>query len=166
MRMLVSCGLMLCSVGVTVSQVPKPRPAFSEYAVKKIYKGKPAPAILSKGERYRTVIREGAKHDVQFAGHYTVPAAGCGAGCILFFVVDSISGRVYEGLAVLEPSDVWRENHEPEYKGQLEFHPESRLLKITGCPNETNCGFYDYIIVDGVGLKLVRKELLPKEFQY
>ena len=48
----------------------------------------------------------------------------------------------------------------------MEFHPNSRLLKINSCPNGSNCGFYDYVMIDGSGLKLVRKELLPKEFQY
>ena len=58
----------------------------------------------------------------------------------------------------------WEEKH--GFQGQLEFHPRSRLFKINGCPGETNCGFYDYEMVEGKGLKLVRKELLPKEDQY
>ncbi len=44
--------------------------------------------------------------------------------------------------------------------------PVSRLLKINGCPNDTDCGYYDYVMVDGKELKMVRKWLLPKEFQY
>jgi hypothetical protein len=47
----------------------------------------------------------------------------------------------------------------------MEFHPNSRLMKIDGCPGEENCGFYDYEMVDGKGLKLLRKELLPKQYQ-
>jgi hypothetical protein len=39
-------------------------------------------------------------------------------------------------------------------------------MKVNGCPNERDCGFYDYIMVEGEGLKLIRKRLLPKEFQY
>ena len=27
-----------------------------------------------------------------------------------------------------------------------------------------DCGFYDYAMVDGKGLSLIRKELLPKQF--
>jgi hypothetical protein len=45
------------------------------------------------------------------------------------------------------------------------YRPSSRLLKINGCPNERNCGFYDYEMVDGKGLRLIQKRLLPKEFQ-
>ena len=166
MQLFVVCASIAGLLGLGLSQAEKPRPEFSDYAVKKIYSGKPATPVLSKGQRgYRTVIREGAKHDVQFAGHYTVPEFGCGAGCSAFYVVDSISGKVYSGLGAADLPDAWLEKHDPDIK-RIEFHPDSRLLKINGCPNETNCGFYDYIMVEGVGLKLVRKELLPREFQY
>jgi len=47
----------------------------------------------------------------------------------------------------------------------MEFHPNSRLLKINACPNEKDCGLYDYVMVDGKGLKLVQKERLPGTFQ-
>jgi hypothetical protein len=60
------------------------------------------------------MIRHGAKSDVEFAGHYTVPRWGCGTECKGFVVADSISGK----------------------------------------PG-----------VEGKGLRVVRKELLTKEFQ-
>jgi hypothetical protein len=44
----------------------------------------------------------------------------------------------------------------------MEFHPENRLIKLNGCPNEEHCGFYDHERVEGKGLKLVRKELLEQ----
>jgi hypothetical protein len=34
-------------------------------------------------------------------------------------------------------------------------------MKINPCPYEQNCGLYDYEMVEGKGLKLIRKELLP-----
>ena len=64
-------------------------------------------------------------------------------------------------FADLPPS--WMEKHEES--ARMEFHPNSRLIKINGCINEQNCGFYDYVMVEGKGLRLVRKELLAKEFQ-
>ena len=165
MRWIVSCGLVLCFLGPGLSQAGKPRPEFSDYSVQKIYKGKPATPVLSKDQRwYRTAIREGAKRNMEFAGHYTVPSFGCGTGCSAFYIVDSISGKVYDGFAASDLPDAWLGKHDPEAK-RMEFHPNSRLFKINGCPNETDCGFYDYVMVSGVGLKLVRKELLPKEFQ-
>jgi hypothetical protein len=39
--------------------------------------------------------------------------------------------------------------------------PETRL--DVSAIKEQNCGFYDYEMVEGKGLKLVRKKLLPKE---
>jgi hypothetical protein len=87
------------------------------------------------------------------------------SGLQRIFLADSISGKVYEGFGVADPPLAWLEKHDPEQLKRIEFQPNSRLLKITGCPNERNCGFYDYVMNDGKGLKLVRKELLPKEFQ-
>jgi len=55
------------------------------------------------------------------------------------------------------------EKHEEQVR--IEFHPKSRLIKINGCINEQNCGSYDYVMIEGKGLRLVHKELLPKEFQ-
>jgi hypothetical protein len=112
------------------------------------------------------MIRTGAKSPVEFAGHYTVPTWGCGAGCNAFVIVDSITGRVYDGFVVAELPGAWEEKHFGHLPSRMEFHPHSRLMKINGCPNEKNCGFYDYVMVDGEELKLVRKQLLPKEFQY
>jgi hypothetical protein len=166
MRLLIPGGLLLCIVGSALAQEGWPRPKFSDYSVRRIYQGKPAKPILNKDQRtFRTVIREGAKANVEFAGHYTIPRCGCGAGCSAFYLVDSVSGRVYDGFGVADPPFAWLEKHDPEEVKRIEFHPNSRLLKITGCPNERNCGFYDYVMIDGKGLKLVRKELLPKEFQ-
>ncbi|HKD78732.1 MAG TPA: hypothetical protein VKH81_03510 [Candidatus Angelobacter sp.] len=141
------------------------RPKFSDYPVVQIYQGKPAVPILSKDQRwYRTVIREGAKSKVQFAGHYTVPIFGCGAGCAGFYLVDSITGKVYDGFTVAD-SFAWIARPGNENVRRIEFYPNSRLFRITGCPGETNCGFYDYEVVDGAGLKLVYKKLLSQEFQ-
>jgi len=141
------------------------RPQFSDYPVSQIYQGKSAAPILSKSQReYRTVIREGAKSKVQFAGHYTVPVFGCGTGCTDFYIVDSISGKVYDGFTVAD-SLAWIMKPGNENALRIEFHPNSRLFRVTGCPSETNCGFYDYEMVDGAGLKLISKKLFPREFQ-
>lgn len=147
-----------------VPQVLQPRPDFTEYSVTTIYRGRPASPVLNKEQRiFRTVIREGAKNEVEFAGHYTVPRFGCGAGCSAFYIVDSINGKVYSGFGVSDLPDKWRKKHSSHEFNRWEFHRDSRLLKINGCPNETNCGFYDYEMADGMGLRLVRKQLLPQK---
>ena len=146
------------------AQQPKARPDFKAFAVEKIYTGAPAAPKLRRDQRtFRTMIREGAKSKVEFAGHYTVPRWGCGSGCSTFVIVDSISGAVYNGFNVADLPAAWIEKHGEQE--QMEFRPDSRLIKINGCINEQNCGFYDYAMIEGKGLRLVRKELLPKEFQ-
>jgi hypothetical protein len=157
---------MLCFITLAFPQSGKTRPDFNDYPVRHIYKGKHAAPILSKEQRmFRTRIREGAKADTQFASHYTVPAWGCGSGCIAFVVIDSITGRVYDGLGVSSLPGDWIDEYKPPSTAPVEFRPTSRLLKINGCPGEHDCGLYDYLMVEGQGLKLIRKELLPQKYQ-
>lgn len=142
-----------------------PRPTFRDYRVKNIYHGKSVPPIITKEFRgFPTRIRRGARSDVEFAGHYTIPRWGCGTECNGFVVVDSISGKVYDGFGVAGLPFSWLE----EYGGddafpRMEFYANSRLLKINACPNEENCGLYDYEMIDGKGLELLRVDLLPKK---
>jgi hypothetical protein len=149
-------------------QDQNPRPKFSDYPVKAIYRGKPAPPILSKDQRYfRTMIRLGAKSKVEFSGHYTLPRWGCGTGCNFFTVVDSITGKVYDApFGISELPGKWLDEHEGEPPDRMEYRVNSRLLRLNGCANERDCGFYDFVMVDGKGLMLVRKELLPNKYQY
>ena len=159
--------LVFCLLTLGLSQRDaKPRPNFTDYPVKDIYQGKPAPPLITGEFRsFRTMIRHGSDSHVEFAGHYTVPRWGCGTECNAFVVVDSINGTVFAGFGVngLPPS--WLEKHGGNAVQRMEFHPNSRLLKVNACPNEENCGLYDYVMVEGKGLELVRKELLPKESQ-
>lgn len=160
----IACTLAL-SVG---AQVTSTRPSFGDFPVKEVFRGEPVtPKLVTRGERmFRTRIRNGAKGPVEFAGHYTLPRWGCGAGCIGFGIVDSITGRVYEVPFSLEDLPYpWLDKHEGEGHQRMDYRPDSRLMKFDACLNEVDCGFYDYAMVDGKGLKLLRKELLPPEFQ-
>jgi hypothetical protein len=146
-----------------------PRPKFTDYPVKTIYRGNPAaPVITNEYRTFRTRIREGAKSDVEFAGHYTLPSWGCGTGCGAYVIVDSMSGKVYRGVgfnAIYSRGDDHGEDDTFLDEKLVEFHPDSRLLKVNACENEKNCGFYDYVMVEGKGLKLIRRELLPAKYQ-
>ncbi len=113
------------------------------------------------------MIRRGAESTVEFSGHYTVPRWGCGAECSQLVVVDSITGRVYDvPFSVSELPATWAEKHSDHIPERMQFRADSRLMKFDGCLNERDCGFYDYLMIEGEGLKLLRKELLPQEFQY
>lgn len=144
---------------------PVERPKFEDFPVKTIYRGTPSPPnLVTEDQRmFRTRISEGAKAKVEFAGHYTVPVWGCGSGCNDYVIADSITGAVYDGLYVVDLPSAWLEEHGE--KKRMEYHPDSRLLKINGCPGEHDCGLYDYEMVDGKGLRLVRKVLLVQKYQ-
>lgn len=87
-------------------------------------------------------------------------------GCTLFVVVDSRTGKVYDFPAtVVDLPGEWVEKNMGDSYRRMEFHPNSRLMKPNSCPGERDCGLYDYVMVEGKGLKLVRKELLPKKYQ-
>ena len=158
--------LLLSSTGLCGQSVPV-RPSFEKYPATQIYKGTPAEPKLDKDQRmFRTVIRKGARSPVQFAGHYTVAQCGCGTGCSQFYIVDSINGRVYDGgFGISDFPGSWLEKQSGDPPDRVQFTASSRLLKINGCPNEHDCGYYDYVMVDGEGLKLIKKWLLPQEFQ-
>jgi hypothetical protein len=158
------CALILMGVAAWPQPAPVARPAFKDFAVEHVYNGAPVPPKLSSSQRtFRTMIRRGAESPVEFAGHYTVPRWGCGTACIDFVVVDSITGKAYDCFTVSELPMEWAQKHEAQER--MEFHPNSRLIKINGCINEKDCGFYDYVMEEAKGLKLVPKELLPKQFQ-
>ncbi len=113
------------------------------------------------------MIRLGAKAGVESAGHYRVPRWGCGAGCSQLVIADSTSGRVYDvSFSISELPGNWEEQHSEALPERMEFRPDSRLMKFNGCLNEHDCGFYDFVMIEGKGLELVRKELLPDKFQH
>lgn len=163
-------GVLVLAYGLLgFGQQLQPRPTFAEFPVTKVFRGKPAsPKLATKDQRmFRTMIRMGGENPetLNFAGHYTVPQWGCGTDCSQFAVVDSISGRVYGPFAVSGMPGSWLEDHNGAGAEHVEFEPNSRLLKVNGCPNERDCGFYDYVIEDDKGLTLMRKELLSTKYQ-
>jgi hypothetical protein len=88
---------MFSLTGAAYGQRKPPRP--EDYPVPKdeIYKGKPAPVLLSGrlARTYRTVLRDGAKKGPNFAGHYTIVTWGSGLGNFSMAVVDAKTGRIY-----------------------------------------------------------------------
>ena len=157
--------LLIGSLLLSVQTIPT-RPLFDRYPAKGIYRGKPAPPKLDHDQRmFRTVIRRGAKSEIQFAGHYTVPQFGCGTECSAFYIVDSINGQVYDGFGIADLPRNWLDKQPGSEIPRIQFVSSSQLLKVNGCPNEHDCGYYDYIMEDGKGLKLIQKWLLPSEYQ-
>jgi len=154
---------------IASTQAIEKRPAFSDFPAKEVFSGTPvSPKLVTHGQRiFRTRIRDGANGPVEFAGHYTLPGWGCGAGCSELVIVDSLTGKVYDVPFSLQDLPFsWLDEHGgDEAHKRMDYRPDSRLMKIDGCLNEVDCGFYDYVMQDGKGLKLVRKELLSPKFQ-
>lgn len=161
------CLVCILALAV-VAQVASKRPTFNDFSVKQVFHGEPAaPKLVTNDQRmFRTRIRDGAKGPVEFAGHYTLPRWGCGAGCNAFVIVDSLTGKIFDvPFTLVDLPYSWVDKHANEPHDRMAFRPDSRLMKIDACPNEMDCGLYDYVMVDGKGLELAHKELLPAEFQ-
>ncbi len=131
-------------------------PTFDQFKVMEKFAGKPAPPILRTRwqQNFRTVIRDAAQEGPNFAGHYTLAEWGCGAGCVSMAVVDSKTGRTFEGPFRLLGFDL-----DYVYEGgeeQLEYRVDSRLVVARGCPEEKDCGTYYYEWA-GEQFKLIRK---------
>jgi hypothetical protein len=137
-------------------------PGFEQFKVQGKYSGKPAAPILSTRTQrnFRTVIREEAASGPNFAGHYTLAEWGCGAGCVSLAVVDSATGRTFDG-----PFSILGYDLAYVYEGgeeQLEFRIDSRLVIARGCPGEKDCGTYYYEWADE-RFKLLRKTPATKK---
>ncbi|MGA9997435.1 MAG: hypothetical protein WBP93_18595 [Pyrinomonadaceae bacterium] len=112
-------------------------PRFEDYAAT-VYKGKRAPVnVKSSGlaRNFRTMLRDGAKEGVNFAGHYTLASWGCGTACMQVAIIDAKTGTVYFPEQIFTFSVwYWGDNDDA-----LQFKPNSRLLMMSGFPpNEAN----------------------------
>jgi len=73
----------------------------SRYRVTDRYEGKQASldeASHTDARQFRTVLREGLKQGINFAGRYTVVTVGCGTACQVHYVVDRSNGKVLDKL--------------------------------------------------------------------
>lgn len=88
--------LFIC-FGQASAQKRNDTPRLSDYPVTNIFSGKNAPVKLvsSTDRRYRTVLREAAKEEPDFAGHHRIALAGCGTNCMIAAAINLRTGRVY-----------------------------------------------------------------------
>ena len=130
-----------------------------------VYRGRAAQVNLKstrEARRYRTMLREGAKRGVNFAGHYTVAQWGCGTSCMQAAIIDAKTGAVFfpeelNGFGVW----FWDANDDTRLDDALRFKPNSRLMVMSGYPgsegnrDEPKSGLY-YYEWTGRRLRLVR----------
>lgn len=93
----VSIALVLFVFFGQASAQRRSTPQFSDYPVTTTFSGRNASVKLvsSMDKRYRTVLREAAKEEADFAGHHKIALAGCGTNCMLAAVINLRTGRVY-----------------------------------------------------------------------
>jgi hypothetical protein len=180
---------LTCGVALVWAQNPQVRPRFEDYPVKEVFKGNPAPPVLTGLEerRFRTVIRQGVakgwgvedagtgeEHTSpgpNFAGHFAIVKWGCGSPCLMAAIVDLGTGRVFpppfHGPSHAYFQVPWAFPMEPA----LAYRLDSRLLIANICEAE-KAVFVDgrlnyesercgahYYVMSERGLKLIRRDL-------
>ena len=149
----------------------KDAPRFGMYPAKTLEKTRPAPVDLNSdpsARMFRTRLRNGAAKGPNFAGHYTVVVWGCGASCVTFAIVDSLTGRVIFWSPGIDGTNLGEDTEDFEKEGstgglQLRFRLNSNLLVSVGALNEdeNNQGAFYYLIKDG-HLKLLYSVIVHK----
>ena len=147
-------------------------PSFSQYrTTEAAYKGVPVEPVLKTAEdrRFRTMIRTGAAHGPNFAGHFTVVEWGCGGGCVSLVVVDAATGEIHRAPF---KSLAWQlGKYEGKYKSnddkfeQLAYKLDSRLLVARGCLDDSEkCAsyFWEWTGTQFKLIKTIPAEVIPE----
>jgi hypothetical protein len=128
-------------------------PMFAKYPVEVRFHGTPARPLHNTpaSKSFRTVIREDESMGPNFADHYTVAIWGCGAGCVMFSIVDAITGKVYD---FSEGSVSWYD----EKDGGVDCRQDSRVIHVIGSLHEGDNSADRWYLWDGAKLKLISKK--------
>jgi hypothetical protein len=72
--------------------------SFDDFLVPLRFHGEPAKPMYNtpNSKTFRTKIRQAVAGGPNFDDHYTLALWGCGAGCVMFSIVDAVDGRVYD----------------------------------------------------------------------
>lgn len=141
-QLLLSIVIGLIIAAPTSAQKNK-TPSFESYPAQ-VWHGRTAPFNVKShpyARMYRTTMREQLKElGVNFAGHYTIAAAGCGTGCSITGIIDNQTGNAYfprefDGWSVVIGEYEWKDDEDVRT-----FRPDSRLLRVVGRPNLGKAG--------------------------
>jgi hypothetical protein len=135
-HMRIFAGIML-GIFLPSAFAQKPEPRFESYAVK-VRPGRPAALNLSShrlARMYRTGLRQQMYEEgVNFAGHYTIAAMGCGTGCSITAIIDTRNGRAYFPEVFEGWTSVIGDYEFKEGEDIRTFHANSRLIRAIGRP--------------------------------
>jgi hypothetical protein len=140
MRKLYVRALAILMLGIFLPSVlfaQKPEPRFETYAVQ-VWPGRPVALNLSShrlARMYRTGLRQQMHEEgVNFAGHYTIAAMGCGTGCSITAIVDTRNGRAYFPEVFEGWTSIIGDYEFKEGEDIRTFHANSRLIRAIGRP--------------------------------
>jgi hypothetical protein len=113
-------------------------PRFEDYRVA-VRRGRVAPLDLDShrlARHYRTLLRQQQRDEgVNFAGQYTLVAAGCGTGCSVTAMIDARTGRAYFPKELEGWTGIVGDYEFAEGEDVRTFRAGSRLLRAVGRPN-------------------------------
>lgn len=103
---------------------------FEDYSVQNT-QGVLAKRITLKGknQKYKTLLSELSKQEINFAGHYVLDSFGCGGGCQALAIYNAKTG--YGFLHPQNFSDCYSQTH-GFISRDYEFRNNSRLLVVIG----------------------------------
>lgn len=174
MKDLVKASIILFLLGTPAISGPKV-PEFTGYRTPAVYRGPTVPPDTRDMDIYEIhacfadAPETFGNARVNFAGHYIIRACSCGTGCHSLVMWDAATGRVFDGeiAGAKEPINVGPyEQRGPGlpllfYKGE-EYRPDSTLLIIEGCHEQTcDCGRWYYTLA-GDRFKLILKRAVRK----
>ncbi len=106
-------------------------PASLPHALKPV-----APDVRNgKPRLYRTVIRDEAKQEPNFAGHYILIRIGCGAATVCPAIMDARTGKVFFPPGLVNAEGLLMDTGDADIEA-LNYRKDSRLLVVVGTPNE------------------------------
>lgn len=158
-------GVFVLAASLLTAAIGAEVPKFSDFPVRRVFKGKPAEPRFRTGEdqypngvgHFRGGVAFDAERGPNFGGHYTLAQWTCGSGCSSMIVVDSVTGKLYRhmpfGSLVLPWLDM---DFEP-----WSFRLDSRLLIVQGYfdidvpDKDSECSrYYEWF---GTSFRLLRK---------
>ncbi len=128
------------------TDIPKDAPRFQDYVAELYVGANAAPDVSSeaRSRRYRTQLKDWAREQPNFAGHYILATWGCGTGCTEIAVIDAMTGKVFhpQGVRTNSIEDVYAEvlvevkdgERRADF-GALRYRADSRLLMLFGTPD-------------------------------
>ena len=134
---MVSLALLCLTLATSIQAQQVNDPRFEEYSAD-VWAGTVAPLNLRNNpmaRKFRTsvssrVVEEG----INFAGHYSLVAVGCGTGCSITAIVDARDGKAYFPEVLNGWTGIVGDYDIPDGEGIRMFKTDSRLLRAIGRP--------------------------------